>query len=148
MAKLSAHGSELGRLAFTTYSLAYMSDGKILKNGGNGWKLYKKCAPGVTPERAFASAQARRAEFADAHPCLMAYRKELHSIAGMGKAWKLHTAIELLGNDVDGIWSEACDGYGDNVHADVEEIAGLVRLYNAAQDESAELRDPTNAISA
>ncbi|NTU52267.1 MAG: hypothetical protein HGA97_00910 [Chlorobiaceae bacterium] len=53
-------------------------------------------------------------------------------VAGLGKAWKLHAAIQLLGDDVDGIWSECCDGFGDNVHADVDEIAELVRLYAAA----------------
>lgn len=140
MAKLSAHGSELGRLKFTTYTLAYMTDGKILRNCGDGWKLYKKCAPGVSPESAYSAALARRAEFAESHPAMMEYRKELHAIAGMGKAWKLHAAIELLGDDVDGIWSEACDGYGDNVHADVEEVAALARLYALAVAESKALR--------
>jgi len=134
MAKLSAHGTEIGRLNFTTYSKAYMSDGKILKNHGQGWKLYGK-AKG-TPEEAWKAACATREEFARTHPAMMAYRKELHSMAGMGKAWKLHAAVELLGDDVDGIWSEACDGYGDNVHADVDEVAALVRLYRYACEES------------
>jgi hypothetical protein len=54
----------------------------------------------------------------------------------MGKAWKLQAAIELLGDDVDGIWSEVCDGYGDNVHASVEEIEHLVKLYNDSVHEA------------
>ena len=104
MAKLSAHGSEVGRINYTTYAKAYMSDGKILKNFGHGWKLYGTCK--VSPEQAFAVAKEKQDRVLAERPMLAAYRKELHSIAGMGKAWKLHAAIQLLGDDIDGIWSE------------------------------------------
>jgi hypothetical protein len=40
MAKLSAHGKEIGRINYTTYSKAYMQDGTILKNSGFGWKVF------------------------------------------------------------------------------------------------------------
>jgi hypothetical protein len=138
MAKLSAHGEEIGRINYTTYAKAYMADGKILKNYGQGWKLYGKCK--VSPQEAYAVAKAKQDAVFSVRPCLAAYRKELHSLAGMSKAWKLHAAVELLGDDVDGIWSEACDGYGDNVHADVDEVGELVRLYNLACAESADMR--------
>jgi hypothetical protein len=140
MAKLSAHGRELGRINYTTYSKAYMSDGTVLKNAGFGWKVFGKCK--VSPQEAYQHALTAHNDFAASRPCLMAYRKELHALAGMGKAWKLHTAVELLRTDVDGIWSGACDGYGDNVHADLEEIEHLVNLYQRAQRELANVRVP------
>ena len=59
----------------------------------------------------------------------------LHSLAGVGKAWKLHACVQLMHNDVDGVWSECCDGYSDNVHADVDEIAKLCRLYEDSRRE-------------
>jgi hypothetical protein len=40
MAKLSAHGKEVGRINYTTYAKAYMQDGVVLKNEGHGWKVY------------------------------------------------------------------------------------------------------------
>lgn len=142
MAKLSAHGRELGRINYTTYSKAYFEDGTVLKNSGFGWKVFAKCK--VPPQEAYDKALAVHKDFAASRPCLMAYRKELHALAGMGKAWKLNAAIELLGTDVDGVWSEACDGYGDNVHADLEEIEHLVNLYFAAQREAAAIRQASD----
>ena len=146
MAKLSAHGQEIARFKFTTYSKAIMSDGAVLKNYGDGWKLAGKIKSGVTPEQASENQRKACDAFADSHPCMMAYRKELHSLAGMGKAWKINAAIELMYDDPDGVWSEACDGYGDNVHADIDEVSHLCSLYVAALEEARELRDPTNAL--
>jgi len=143
MAKLSAHGAEVGRINFTTYAKAYMADGAILKNYGQGWKLYGKCK--VSPEQAFSVAKEKHDSFMRERPALAEYRKELHALAGMGKAWKLHAALELLGDDVDGVWSEACDGYGDNVHADISEVEHLARLYRVACAESADLKQAAAA---
>ncbi len=146
MAKLSAHGSEVGRVYFTTFAKAYMADGKILKNSGSGWKLFGKCKEGISPLQAYQSQKEKQEAFLDARPCLKQYRKALLDLAGLKNAWKLHAAIDLLGDDIDGIWSETCDGYGDNIHADCDEIAELVRLYKAVVEEKTELADPTNCL--
>ena len=132
MAKLSVHGQEIGRIEFSTYTKAYFHDGKILKNGGFGWKLHAKVKEGVSPIDAYERAKAKQAEFRQANPSYDAYVKELHSMAGLCKRWKLQSALELLGDDVDGIWSECCDGYSDNISASVDEVAELARLYGAA----------------
>ena len=138
MAKLSSHGREIGRITYTTYQTAYRSDGKVLKNSGMGWKLYKQCKPGVDPEQAYANARAKQDRLAIERPALTLYRKELHKLTGIGKAWKLHAAIELMPQDPDGVWSECCDGYGDNVHADIDEVANVCRLYELALSEMKE----------
>lgn len=140
MAKLAAHGAEIGRVAFTTSAKAYMADGAILKNCGFGWKLYGKVKPGVTPEQAFANQCAAQTKFLEQRPSLAAYRKALHELAGLCKRWKLDTAISVMPDDPDGVWSEACDGYGDNVSADVSEVSHLCALYRVAVKEADEFK--------
>lgn len=146
MAKLSAHGSEIGRIVFLTYTKAYMSDGTVLKNIGFGWKIHAKVKPGVDPRDAYQRAIDRQSAFLADSPAYRAYRSELHSMAGVGKRWKLHGAVELMPQDPDGVWSEACDGFGDNVSADVDEVAHLCDLYLAAEREAKAMKtEPVEA---
>ena len=145
MAKLSAHGQEIGRIFYTTYAKAYMADRKILKNTGSGWKLGGTLKDGLTPECAFQNAVELQRKHLSERQALAAYRKELHSMAGLCNRWKLHSAIQLLGNDYDGVWSEACDGYGDNVSASIDEVVTLCKLYEAAVIESQSLKQTETA---
>ena len=131
MAKLSAHGTEIGRLIFTAYSKAYMSDGKILKNYGNGWKLSAKLKPGVSMADYFKKSQGRLIEWAIENPEAAAYKKALHNLTSQSNRSKLNISIQLMPEDADGIWSDCCDGWSDNIHADLDEIAELCRLYLA-----------------
>ena len=140
MAKIAAHGREIGTLEFTSYAKRYMSDGVILKNQGFGWKLYGKVKPGISPEQAYNAAKARRDAALAERPANANYRKMLHSMCGLNKRWKLHMAISMMPEDPDGVWSEACDGYGDNVHADLDEIVDLCIAYQAAMSEAARFK--------
>ena len=106
MAKLSAHGSEIGRVYFTTSAKAYMSDGAILKNSGFGWKLAGKVKAGISPLEAYEAQKQKQVEYLALNPAIAAYRKELHSLAGLGKAWKLNAAISMMPDDCDGVRSE------------------------------------------
>jgi hypothetical protein len=145
MAKLSAHGNEVGRIVYRTTTKAYFEDGHILENYGHGWKLRAKLKPGVIPSEAFKRAQLRLEEFYSCRPNGLRYTKALHAITGQCNRLKLHTAISLMPEDADGVWSHVCDGYADNVHADVDEISELCRLYLAAQRESKEINAVTNS---
>jgi len=147
MAKVSAHGSIIGTIEFTTTSKRYMSDGAVLKNYGNGWKLAGKVKAGIDPERAYKNAVAFQAEFMAQRPALAKYRKELHGLCGISKRWKLHTAIQLMPDDADGVWSSACDDYCDNVNADVDEIGALCRMYLAACAEHAEINGVSEPVT-
>jgi hypothetical protein len=140
MARISAHGTEIGTVYFTTSAKRYMSDGVVLKNSGFGWKIATRLENGVTPTDAYAKQMQRQREELARRPATLAYRKELHELAGLATRWKLHAAIEMMPDDPDGVWSEACDGYGDNVHADIDEIAQLCRLYQAAVREHREMK--------
>lgn len=139
MAKLRCHGSVIGTIYSTTGAKRYMSDGKVLKNIGFGWKIHGSVKSELSPQEVFGRAAERAAAFIAARPALGAYRKELHQMAGLSKRWKLHAAVELMPDDCDGVWSEVCDGYGDNVHADVNEVGNLCRLYLAALAENREI---------
>lgn len=145
MAKISAHGAIIGTVYFTTSAKRYMSDGVILVNKGFGWKLGPKIKPGVTPQQAFENQKRVSEEYAAKNPALIAYRSKLHALAGMDKRWKLHASIELMPNDYDGVWSETCDGYGDNVHADIEEVADLCRAYERAFEAKKEAKEAITA---
>ena len=141
MAKLKSHGSEIGTIYLTTSAKRYMSDGHVLKNIGFGWKLYAKVKPGISPVDAFNRRKAKDAEFIAARPHFAAYRAMLHDMAGMSKRWKLHAAVEMMPEDCDGVWSEACDGYGyENVSASVDEIAKLCSLYLLAIKEMEQMK--------
>lgn len=138
MAKLSAHGTEIGRLVFTSYSKAYMSDGKILKNYGDGWKLSAKLKPGVDMESFFKKSQDRLIEWAISNPEAAAYKKALHNLTSQSNRSKLHISIQLMPDDADGVWSDCCDGWSGNIHADLDEISELCRLYLAIPSKQTE----------
>jgi hypothetical protein len=131
MAKVSAHGREIGTVYFTTSAKRYMSDGVILKNTGRGWKLAGKLKDGVTPQAAYEAQVERQKAHHYKFPELARYRKLLHDAAGLGKRWKLHAAIQMMPDDADGVWSECCDGYGDNCSCDVDEVYRLCHAYQA-----------------
>lgn len=133
MAKLSAHGDMVGTLEFLTTAKRYMSDGNILRNVGFGWKLYAQVKPGIAPADAFGRARQRLEAKLVEFPAMAAYRRELHGLAGLCKRWKLHAAVQMMPDDPDGVWSEACDGYGDNVCADIDEVVQLCTAWKAAQ---------------
>lgn len=135
MAKLSAHGTIIGTIEYTCKVKRYMSDGKVLVNHGSGWKISGTLKSGVTPQDAFNRALQKQKDFLAARPAAAEYRRILHDLACASKRAKLHTCVTLMPGDCDGVWSEACDGYGDNVSASVDEVAELCRAYVAAMSE-------------
>jgi hypothetical protein len=143
MAKLSVHGQEIGRITALTSVKAYFSDGKILKNIGFGWKLHATVKQGIDPVFAYEKAVIRQNDFFKEKPALKEYKKALHTLAGMNKRWKLHQTITLMYDDADGVWAECCNGYSENVHADIDEISELCNLYSTALNEMKELTAET-----
>ena len=143
MAKLSVHGQEIGRITVLTSVKAYFSDGKILKNIGFGWKLHATVKHGIDPVFAYEKAVTRQNDFFKEKPALKEYKKALHTLAGMNKRWKLHQTITLMYDDADGVWSECCNGYSENIHADIDEISELCNLYVEALNEMKELTAET-----
>lgn len=137
MARISAHGTIVGTIYLTVSAKRYMSDGMVLRNAGFGWKKSGKVKPGLTVEDAYARAAKYHGEILADRPSYAAYRKALHEMAGLSKRWKLHSAVGLMPDDADGVWSEVCDGYGDNVSADIDEVSNLCMLYRNSVAEQA-----------
>ena len=142
MATLSKHGREIGRINYLTTVRAYMEDGAVLKHDGTGWKQLGKVKPGVSPETAYANAKTKQENGLAEKPCYAAYRKELHSLAPQSKRWRLHTAVTMMPDDPDGVWSSVVDDYGtrNSIEADLDEICALCDLYTAAVREAGATR--------
>jgi len=145
MAKLKAHGHEIGTIYFATSAKRYMSDGVILKNYGSGWKIHGKVKAGIEPRTAYANAVERQNNFLAARPAFAAYRKALHEIAGLAKRGQLQSCIEMMPDDPDGVWAEACDDWRNIVSADLDEIVELCAAYRAAIAEQKAMKAPVEA---
>ena len=133
MARLCKHGAEIGRIEKLLSTRAYFEDGTILSNAGTGWKLRGKLKAGLVPAEAHAKAAASYQEHLATRPSFAAYRKALHDAAGRGLRWRLHTAIQLMPDDCDGVWSTMDD---ERESFSLEEIAALCRAYKSAVEES------------
>lgn len=141
MARISKHGAEIGTVHLTSHSKKYMSDGKILVNRGFGWKLGGKIKTelaSLSPQQLYRRQLDHLAAIDRERPVAAAFRKELHAMCCLSKRWKLLAAIQLMPDDPDGVWSECCDGYGDNISADVDDIVQLCRLYKSMESEARE----------
>lgn len=137
MATLSKHGATLLVIERLSSKLAYMSDGNILINQGDGWKCWRKVKPGVDPVTHAREREERYKQFLVERPGYAEYRRVLHAIACNGKRSLVRMAVEMLGNDVDGLWSELND------HADVsvtvDDCVELSRAYDWSQREAKEI---------
>lgn len=104
MATLSKHGSEVARFDYLRFSLSFRSDGSILRNVGDGWKL-AKLKDGVEFDAFLANCRVREEkrtrEFKD-------YRAAVISEFPLSIREVYLTLADLLDGDIDGLkrtWS-------------------------------------------
>lgn len=128
MAKLTAHGPELVRLEFPTYRAAYMRDGKVLRNYGSGWKLHGTVKRGVAPADHAANMQR---QYDARTPEYHRYIAALKDAVSMERRAMLHTAIAVMPEDPDGVYS-AMDDRSWHDGPEIGECVELCRLYLAA----------------
>lgn len=138
MATLSKHGEQLLVVERLTTKLAYMSNGNILINRGDGWKLWRKVKPGINPVEYANKRKVDYSQFLAERPDYSEYRRLLHQHS-FCKRGLIQCALEMLGNDIDGLWSELND-HAD-VGIDVEECAELARAFESCQRETKERRE-------
>jgi len=136
MAKLNAHGAELYRVEMANCRIAYMSDGHILRDDGGGWKLWRRCKDGVDPREL---AEKKRQFYANVKP-ERTFRAEfresmVREFPSLEHRLCCYTAISLMPDDVDGVWS-TLDDYGHGV--DLETVKHLCEMYQRAGDEGRE----------
>lgn len=137
MATLRAHKGEVSRIETVRWTRVFCADGTVLKNDGFGYKLDGRIKPGFTPQSAAQSWQSKINAKLAPRPAYRAYR-ELMLDVPLSIRWKLRAALELMPNDPDGVWSEACDGY-DNVDLSLDEVVQYCRAYLTMEAEAKEL---------
>lgn len=128
MATLSKHGVELGRIESLTHTKAYFSNGDILINRGSGWKEYGHIKAGFDPKEAWARKKAHAADVLASHPAYAAFKRVFHDCVGITHRWQVYTAIEMMPNDPDGVWSTFADDF-DGWELDLDECVQLCRLF-------------------
>ena len=131
MATLRKHGKELARIEFARFTKVFCADGKILKNRGDGWKISATVKPGFNPVDVAATAVRRNQEKLDACPNWARFIK-LVTRWGVRTRCMLVTAIEMMPEDPDGVWS-TMDDHGK--HFDLEDIVELCKAFCAGDPE-------------
>lgn len=121
MAKLSAHGNEIGRIEYVSKTVAYFQDGKILKNDGFGWKTYGTVKIGFTAQDAFNRSKENQTRFYAENLCFKRYRDLMTDIP-LSIRWKVLSAFEMMGDDIDGVWSTLDDSYETRSRFSLEDL--------------------------
>ena len=129
MAKLCANGTEVGRIHYTTSDISYRSNGKLLKNSGFGWKVYGKLKKEFSPIEAYNRVKTAQESKITQNPAYKDYHKAITSIP-LSRRWKLLSALNVLGDDYDGVYSTLGDEYDcDFSYEEIEEIGKLKEAY-------------------
>lgn len=139
MAKLSAHGTEVGRIEFTKKVTSYHSDGQVLVNHGDGWKLYGKVKPDITPLQAYQHTKEIQDQHLRDNPHFKNWYKAITRY-GLSKRVYIIMAIECMPDDPDGVWSELTDTYDYHAKMNwtIDEVVELCRLFKLAELETKE----------
>lgn len=128
MAKLSAHGrTELARFEYASKRIARMSDGWILVSYGRAWSQYGKLKAGTDPTESARQAQMKY----DARPIeFHLYIRALMDACALEMRGEMHTAIALMPNDPDGVWSTMDDRHFGS-GPDLEDCVKACRCYQS-----------------
>lgn len=144
MATIYKHGGEVGRIDKLTFSMLFCADGKVLRNLGDGWKIWRKLKPGVEggPLGAFRRCKAEYDAKLRNGPDFAHWRDLVHDFPLRMRALVVD-AVRLLPNDPDGLWSELQDRGCGGTFGEAEE---LLRAYRAAQAEAKAQVHPTSPL--
>lgn len=125
MAVLSKHGHEVERFEKLKKRISIRSTGEVLVDRGDGWKM-AKLKPGATVEGYAARLRKLIEDLPQTRPAFWAYRTAVMSeFPSFAQRVRFLTLQSLLGDDLDGLWSELEDA-GMGVDLDtLQEIASL-----------------------
>jgi hypothetical protein len=146
MATLSKHGSEIARIEKLTKKVAYMADGTILQNSGDGWKLRGKVKPGIDPLEHAQRCVSNYDKLLMDCPALADFRKAFHAEIAPSHRYMVSEVLSALANDPDGVWSEMNDVL--LIPIDIDECVNLCRLYEEAGAESKARRQAQKGVAA
>lgn len=121
MATLSKHGSEIARFDYLRFSLSFRSDGSILRNDGEGWKL-ARLKDGIEFDAFLADCHAREEKRTRAYKD---YRAAVISEFPLSIREVYLTLEDLMDGDIDGLWSSLED---QGIHVDLETLRWIEEL--------------------
>jgi len=125
MATLSKNGSEVIRYNKLHASYSVRSNGKILRNDGFGWKLCK-LKPGKTAQDFCNSMEVIESKIS---PEYKTYRAAVQAEFPLPVRWQYLTLRDLLGSDIDGIYSDLQDR---QIFTDLDTLQELHELQQAS----------------
>ena len=125
MATLYKNGSAVIRFDQLHASYSIRSTGKVLKNEGFGWKLCR-LKPGKTAQDLRTSLENRELILT---PAYRAYRSAVQAEFPLPVRWQYLTLRDLLGSDIDGIYSDLQDR---RILSDLDTLQELHELQQAS----------------
>lgn len=126
MATLSKQGTEVERINCLKYSLSLRSNGTVLCNDGEGWKVLRLKA-GISTETYWEKVKEKQANLS---PEYLAYRRAVQSEFSLANRDKYFVLVSMLGNDTDGICSSLQD---EGIDCDLDTLGELDLLRKAWQ---------------
>jgi len=123
MATLSKHGQELYREKRTSGDYVICADGNVLRNEGDGWKVYGKVKASSMPQELVKLWQEKAKKLS---PAFIKYRNALIEYTSLKTRALVHTAVQISHHDPDGVWADL-DDYG--IHLDFDDVQELCALY-------------------
>ena len=127
MACLSKNGTELARFNQLKASYSIRSNGKVLKNDGFGWKVIR-LKEGITVESFRARFEAIESKLSQPYRI---YRAAVQSEFPLPVRWQYLTLRDLLGDDLDGIYSDLQDR---QIYTDLDTLQELHDMHRATVD--------------
>ena len=127
MACLSKNGTELARFNQLKASYSIRSNGKVLKNDGFGWKVLR-LKEGITVESFRARFEAIESKLSQPYRI---YRAAVQSEFPLPVRWQYLTLRDLLGDDIDGIYSDLQDR---QIYTDLDTLQQLHDMHRATID--------------
>ena len=127
MACLSKNGTELARFNQLKASYSIRSNGKVLKNDGFGWKVLR-LKEGITVESFRARFEAIESKLSRPYRI---YRAAVQSEFPLPVRWQYLTLRDLLGDDLDGIYSDLQDR---QIYTDLDTLQELHDMHRATVD--------------
>lgn len=125
MACLLKNGTETLRVELMRKTYSFRSNGKALRNEGDGWKLVT-LAEGKTIDDLREQVLRLRDHVT---PEFKAYRQAVQLEFPLSNRWKFLELVNLMPEDGDGIWAHLED---EGIHTDIETVHEILRLRQAA----------------
>lgn len=141
MATLSKHGDYI-KFKMLFHDIAFCEDRTVLRNSGGGWKVQGKLKKEVKDYKE--AAEVKQRAIKDICQKNLAYAKfrSLMLQYGLEGRKVIHMALDMLGDDIDGIWSELNENpfspYRGRNTFTIEDIKELHSAYEAYKQEARE----------